>query len=203
MEMDRMVVLAIGLVAASVPGSVPQTPPASAQRPALSGRWRINVEKSEDGAEKLRAAAAAGRRPDGAGSGSGASGPGRGGPRRGGGRGRGSGDARDSMRQLTEAPVEMTITQTEAEIAIVEKDGRLRLLHPDGQPRNDSAGAAVKTRWDADRLVVGTKLAGGPEVTETFTLETQPRQLVVESRVMGGALGGVTVRRVYEPGTPE
>jgi hypothetical protein len=202
MEMDRMVVLAIGLVAASVPGSVPQTPPASAQRPALSGRWRINVEKSEDGAEKVRAAAA-GRRPEGAGSARGASGAGRDGSRRGGSRGRATGDLRDSMRQLTEAPAEMTITQTEAEIAIVEKDGRLRLLHPDGQPRNDSAGAAVKAYWDADRLVVRTKHADGPERTETFTLETQPRQLVVESRVMGRALGGVTVWRVYEPRASE
>jgi hypothetical protein len=212
MDLDRMVVLAIGLVAASVPGSVSrETPPVTAQRPALSGRWRINGEKSEDGAEKLRAAAG-GRRPGG--SGPGGSGPGgsgragggfggRGAGRRGGGPGRGAGDMRDSMRRLTEAPAEMTITQTETEIAIAEKDGRLRLLHPDGEPYKDSTGGEVRTRWVDDRLVVDTRLEGGPKVSETFSLDAPTRQLVIESRFEGRLLGDVTVRRVYEPEAPE
>lgn len=203
MDVDRMVVMAIGLVAATVPSSVPPEPPTIAERPALSGRWRINTEKSEDGGEKLRAAAA-GRRPGGSGPGrnGGAGGLGDRGGRRGGGSGGAQGDPRDSMRAVIESPTEMTITHTETEIAVVEKDGRLRLLHPDGEPYMDSTGGRVNTRWEKDRLIVETKREDGPKVTEAFTLDSEPRQLVIDVRIESRFLDPVSVRRVYDPEAP-
>lgn len=210
MELDRMVVLAIGLVAASVPGAVTtQTAPAVAATPALSGSWRINIEKSEDAGEKLRAAMAArhrggtgegGGRPGGGYGGHGAHGGygGHGGDRSGGGAHR-QGGSRDSVRDLVDTPSEMTITQTDSEIALAERDGRLRLLHPGGEPFTDADGGQVRTRWENQHLVVDTKHEQGAEVSETYTLGADPRQLVIDVRVESRYLGVVTVRRVYDP----
>src|SRR6185436_13914870 len=162
MELDRLVVLAIGLVAASVPVTVTtQATPAAAVKPALSGTWRLNVEKSEDGGEKLRAAMAA-RHPGGSGGGQGFPGGygghgghgGHGGGRTGGDGGHHQGGQRDSTRDLLDTPREMTITQTESEIALAEKDGRLRLLHPGAEAFPDADGAQVRAHWENEHLVV-------------------------------------------------
>ena len=201
---ERVVAAGLALVVAGVP----LTPAAETARPSLSGRWQFNARESEDAREKMRQAGGERR---GGGMGGGERGPGGGGRRggalggggrRGGGPGGGGpredADPRESMRAALEAPAEITITQTSAEIALLEKDGRLRALHPDGKGYKDSAGATVKTRWQDARLVVETSRESGRKVVETFTLQTEPRRLVVNVQLETPSGSPVTVRRVYD-----
>ena len=186
----------------------------AAPLPGLSGRWVLNEGLSEDAREKMRAARGGRRGPDGGGVGP--SGGGRGGfggrggglggrrPPEGGvpGGGRdGGGDPRAAMRAVLEAATELTITHTTREIAVLEKDGRLRALHPDGEKYQDSSGAEVKTSWDKDRLVVQTSRQRGPSVTETWRMDGEAAQLVVELRFQPPNGEDVTVKRVYDRAT--
>jgi hypothetical protein len=186
----------------------------AASRPDLSGRWVLNETLSEDAREKMRAARGGRRGPDGGGVGP--SGGGRGGfGGRGGGLGgrrppeggapgggrNGDGDPRSAMRAVFEAATELTITHTTREIAVLEKDGRLRVLHPDGEKYEESSGAEVKTSWDKDRLVVQTSRKPGPSVTENWRMAGEPAQLVVELRFQPPNGEDVTVKRVYDRAT--
>jgi hypothetical protein len=103
------------------------------------------------------------------------------------------------MRAVLDAAPELTITQTPAEIVVLETDGRLRALHPDGKGYKNASGAEVKTRWHDAELVVETQGDRGPEIVETFSLEADPRRLVVALVVKGRSGSPVTIRRVYDP----
>jgi hypothetical protein len=109
------------------------------------------------------------------------------------------GDPREAMRARFEAAKELTITQTANEIAVLDADGGLRALHPDGKGYKNSSGAEVKTRWRDGQLVVESEREQGPKVTETFSIEPEPRRLVVSLRFQGRSGDPVTIRRVYDP----
>ena len=117
--------------------------------------------------------------------------------------GRPPGGPREDLRAVLDAPSEMTITHTEAEIAVLETDGRLRALHPDGRSYRTAAGAEVETRWDGERLVVETRPDDGPKLVETFTIESDPRRLVVSIALRPPSGDPVTVRRVYDAAPAE
>lgn len=182
--------------------------------PDLSGRWVLNAKLSEDAREKMRDGRGGRGGPDGRGSGPPGGGRGGFGGRGGGLGGRrppeggapgdgrdGDGGLRAAMRAVLEAATELTITHTAREIAVLEKDGRLRALHPDGEKYEDSSGAEVKTSWDKDRLVVQTSRKRGPSVTETWRMDGEPAQLVVELRFQPPNGKDVTVKRVYDRAT--
>lgn len=177
----------------------------AAERPRLSGRWRLDPEKSEDAEAKLREAmerrrpsGGMGGRPGGFGGG-GFGGPDAGGPgsRTGGGR-RGPGGAermRDAMRPLFEPPDEMTIDDSDPQAIVMESDVVTRTLRPDGRKHEDADDVDVRTRWDKQRLVVETARKDHPRLTETFTVTPDPRQLEVEITIDGPF--ALSVRRVY------
>jgi hypothetical protein len=175
-----------------------------AAEPALSGKWILNVEASDDAREKMLAAGGGQRGPGGFGGGGGM---GHGGGRPGGGMGTGGGHGHggggggghEGMRAMLEAAHELTITQTANEVAVLETEGRLRAFHPDGKGYKDSSGTEVKTRWRDEGLVVESKRERGPEITETFALEPEPRRLVVTLRFEGRSGGPISIRRVYDP----
>lgn len=210
MEVDRLFVLMVAAVTLAAGQEPPPTP--AAERPALSGRWSFDAAHSEDTREKLRAAIEARR--GSVGEGRGGEGRGgwsrhRGGPRGGdrgqGGRGReGSQDRsrRDSPGPF-EVPQELTITQTEPEIALLDKDGRLRLVHPDAKTYKAEAGQMeVKSWWDKDRLVVESKRGDRSKLTETFSLAVDPKRLLVDVSIESRFAGNVTIHRVYTPVEP-
>jgi hypothetical protein len=204
----RIVPIAAILVAGVVFGDVPSyadpsedvagTPPAPTL--SLAGRWKLNVQKSDD-ARKMMREARQGRSGDASGRGGmppGGPGGGMGGPRgggRGGGGGRGPGgggrppgsaengdDRRESMRAVFEAASELLVTPTANEVVILEKDGRLRTLHPDGNSYKSEGGTSeTKTRWEGARLVVESKDSSGARIVETFALASTPA---------GGSSGG-------------
>jgi len=219
--MGGLLVLA-AVLAQAPPPSTEEPPPTPAANAGLSGRWLFNADQSDDVHKKMQEAAA-GRQQGGSGGGGwgghgghgggwgggghggygGGGYGGHGGRGMGGGSGQPQGDAQGSMRSYLEAPTELMITQTDKEIAVLDKDGRLRALHPDGQKYKDDSGAEVQARWDKDHLIVETKPAQGPKVTETFGLAGEKRQLVVTVRFDSQRLGPITVKRVYDPQTTE
>ncbi|HJS58326.1 MAG TPA: hypothetical protein VKA01_09515 [Vicinamibacteria bacterium] len=165
----------------------------------LSGRFRLNEAESEDARQKMRQAME-GRR---TGSGMGGSRQGRppGGP---GGSGRrpapeGGGGRPEGLLSLFQAPKAITLTHTFAEIAVLEDDGRLRTLHPDGKTYKAEGGSVdVKSRWDGALLVVESKTANGPKVTETWSLDAVSGKLTIDTAVEAPGREGVKVRRVYD-----
>jgi hypothetical protein len=190
---------------------------------ALSGRWTLNVDKSEDAREKLRQArsehqgggqGAGGGGGGGWGGGGGGGGfggrghGGGGGGGRGGWHGRGGGGSgsdgaqtgrSETMQSFMDPAAEMTVTETTNEIAVQEKDGRVRVLHADGKDhKTENGDSEIKTRRDKDRLVVETKPERGPKLTETWALSADHKTLTIETRVDTPFAGTVTVRRVYD-----
>jgi hypothetical protein len=187
-------VLVAGVVFGAVPSPADQSSAAagapSGVAPSLAGRWKLNVEKSDDVGRLMREARdgrSGGLPPGGPGGGMGGppgggmggrGGGGMGGPPGGGmgGPGGPGGDPRESMRAVFEAPSELLVTPTENEVAILETDGRMRTLHPDGKSYKSEAGTReTKTRWEGARLVVETKASNGVKIIETFAIGPLPQ----------------------------
>jgi hypothetical protein len=223
------VVLAAGAVLGPMQSPVAETPaaPAAPAAPSaissLGGRWVLNPELSDDARQKMREAreqmhgsgAGEGGSWGGGGGGMGGHGGGMGGHGGGmGGHGGGmgghggrdggaqSGDPRESFRAAMEAANELLITPTETEVVVMEKDGRMRVLHPDGKSRKSESGESeVKARWDVDpaRLVVETKSERGPRVTETYEAAADKTRMTLVLRLEGGPMGTISLKRVYDP----
>jgi len=183
----------------------------------FSGRFILNAEKSEDARQKLHQSMEGreGHRSGGYGGGTPGGGHGGGGwgSHPGGGEGHrhpegapgsSSGDARESMRAVFDAPAEMTITDTDNEVVILEKEGRMRSLHPDGKSEKaEGSGDEVKTRRDGARLIVETKPARGGKITETFTRDPEHHQVDVLVLLENASRPPLSIRRVYDDATPE
>jgi hypothetical protein len=223
----RIVPIAAVLVAGVVFGAVPSPADqssAAAGAPSgvalsLAGRWKLNVEKSDDVGKMMREARegrSGGLPPGGPGGGMGGppgggmggrGGGGMGGPPSGGIGGPG-GDPRESMRAVFEAPSELLVTPTENEVAILESDGRMRALHPDGKSYKSEAGTReTKTRWEGARLVVETKASNGVKIFETFAIGPLPlgeaklvgrRTMTVTVRLEGSPMPPMTLKRIYD-----
>lgn len=196
--------IASALAVASALDCFAQSPPPEREaqpRPNLSGRWRLDPEKSENARDKIQqareTARSAGTTEDGAGP--------RGRPGSRGGSGRGPGNPSESspagrpdIEKFLSAPSQVAITHTDSVITILEKDGRVRVLQLDAQPHASEAGAAqVTSRWNGNQLVVETVRSGAPRVTETFELDGDRSQLTITTRLEGRP--AVSVRRLYEP----
>jgi hypothetical protein len=211
-----------GLRAADTPTQATPTAAPADTKPNLSGRFKLNPDESEDARKKMRDSqnSGGGRGPGGGGGGGmgggRGGGMGGGGGRRGGGMGGGgmgrsggsggsggsgapSDSGRESMRALFDAPVEMTVTATDAEIAILEKDGRLRTLHPDGHSYKAEGGTSeTKTRWEPDRLVVETKTERGSKITESYSIDAARHKLNVVVDFESPNRSPLSVHRVYD-----
>jgi hypothetical protein len=204
-------------------------PPAMA---SLGGHWVLNPELSDDAREKMREARGGSRGGYGGsgeggggggggygghgggmgghgggwgrgGGGGGYGGHGGGGGGRGGaGSGSGSGDSRQSFRTALEAANDLQITPTETEVVMMEKDGRMRVFHPDGKSHKSESGETeTKAHWDGNpaRLVVETKSERGFRVTETYEASADKTKMTLMLRLESGTMPAVNVKRVYEP----
>jgi hypothetical protein len=226
---STLVALGVALMSGSALHAGDQAPPApaadpavpSASLPALSGRWKLNVQDSEDARQKMRQSME-GRDPGSAGGGGGGRGGGGYGGHGGGGGGRGGGggygsrggrrsgggesaaatsnrDPQGPRALLFNPPQQLTVTQTAAEIAILDQDGLMRALHPDGKGYKSGTGEdEVKTRWESDHLVVETKTKSGTKLTETYGLAAEKHRMTVVLNVEGGSRPALSVRRVYD-----
>ena len=91
----------------------------------------------------------------------------------------------------------MTIVQTESMIVITARDGRTTRLSPDGKKiKDESTGIERKTKWDGGRLVSEVSGLGRGKITETYSVDGEPKQLRVKLDVDGPRK--TTQTRVYD-----
>ena len=174
---------------------------------AIIGAWTLNKNASELGvAGEGRDGGEEGGRGDGSGRRRGGGGGFGGGFGRGGGGGFGNQTPqnqeaqqrmRDALRQEMQAPDHMTIVASDTTIIITTPDGHTTRLSTDGKKiKDDSTGIERKSKWDAGRLVSEINGLGRGKITETYSIEGDPKQLRVKLEVDGPRK--TTQTRVYD-----
>jgi hypothetical protein len=224
--------LAVGLVfivagAYAAKQSADQSKPASPAPetsqgpPALSGRWKLNRDESDDPREKLRSAMQDRDQNGGMGRHGGMGGggvtmgiPGIGGMGRsggpggpGGGQGRGPGagseEQRGRLRDLVEAPDQLKVAQNGPETDMTDSEGRVRSLFTDGRkvekPKKDSTQTQVKAHWDHATLITEEKGPSGEKISHSYEITGDGKQLAdtltLESKKLNTP---IIVRSVYD-----
>ncbi len=222
--------LAAGLVllaaaAFSTGQSSDQSKPAAvpASQPVLTGTWKLNRGESDDAREKLRSAiqdreqhgspAGMGRHGGmggGMGGGIGMGIPGIGGGMGGGmgrpggqGRGSGSDEQHARLRDLIEAPDQLSIAQKGPEIDLTDSENRVRALFTDGRklekPKKDNSESQVKAHWNHETLVTEEKGPNGEKISHTYELTSEGKQLAdtltLESKKLNTP---IIIRSVYD-----
>lgn len=211
------------MAAAAALTFVMAAPPARAgdDGPNLSGRWTLNVERSDDAGKKMREGKDGDRRGKGGLGGIGPLGPG---PRSGGPMGGGpvggrpvggrppgarprpgspaDGDAAGPT-ELMNPPQALVITQEGGEVTLDGGDDNLLRVRPDGRKvKRDGGAVEMKARWKDGELVLETERDDGPRVVTTYRVTSDRQELHVTSRIEG-QLDDVVIRRVYDAASPE
>jgi hypothetical protein len=175
---------------------------------AIVGAWTLNKSASElaqPGDNNGRDGDNAGRRGDGSGFG--------GGRRRGGFGGGGFGGGgvngqqpqdreaaqrmRDALRQEMQAPDHMTVVLSGTTVIITTPDGHTTRLATDGSKvKDESTGIERKTKWDGAKLVSEVNGLGRGKITETYSVDTDAKQLRIKLDVDGPRKTSQT--RVYD-----
>jgi hypothetical protein len=172
----------------------------AASNPSIEGGWTLNKnqsdqqstgrdEQSQGDRDRNRGGGRSGR-------GGGYGGRGGFGGRGGTGRG-GSGNApqmnpedaarqRDAMRDVTNPPDHLVITQTESMVVLTAPDGRTTRLSPDGKKvKDDNTKVERKTKWDGGKLVSEINGLGPSKMTQTFAVDPESHQLRITVQVEG------------------
>lgn len=193
--------MALALAAASAADDIPD----------LSGRWKLNDERSDDARKKMQDAQDGERRGKGGIGGLGPLGPGPrgGGPMGGGpmggrplgGRPRLPDDATRAagpMSELTDPPKVLVITQAAGEVTFDSGDETLLRLRPDGRKvKRDGGAVELKGRWKNGELVVEAEREEGPKMVTAYRVTSDRQELHVTTRVQG-LLDEVVIRRIYD-----
>ncbi len=104
---------------------------------------------------------------------------------------------RDAMRQELQAPDHMTIVASGTTIIITTPDGHTTRLATDGSKvKDDSTGIERKTKWDAGKLVSEINGLGRGKIVETYSVDTDAKQLRVKLDIDGPRKMSQT--RVYD-----
>jgi hypothetical protein len=169
-----------------------------AEGPSLAGAWTLNKELSDQPKDAGRGEGGGdhGRSHGGAGRGGG----GHGGGGRGGFGGRGGGfpsgasatnpedtaRLRDAMRDITNPPDHLLVTQTESMIVITAPDGRTTRLSPDGKKiKDDNTKIERKTKWEGEKLVVEISGLPAGKLIQNYAINPDDRRLHVTVQMEG------------------
>jgi hypothetical protein len=201
--------------AGPLPGAPPQTLPPSATNPqnapraetrtSILGRWKLNLDESDDPRKKMDDART-----------SHASGPRNGGVSiagfpiggHGGNRG-GESDEERLQTQVAIGPANLlTIEQKDPknpEVDVTDDQNRKRALFTDGRKiqktdSKDDSYQEIAARWDGSRLVTDEKSPRGGKMSRTFELSYDGAQLYETLRlIVGRSNTPLDVRYVYDP----
>jgi hypothetical protein len=179
----------------------------------LAGRWRLNLDESDDPGEKLQQA----RGSNGAGQGGGRRGGGgmgggwpggggmggRGGVGGGGGMGGGESDSdRQKMQLFLQPANQLTIAQKEPEIDVADDDDRKYALYTDNRKIEKSKDATHQdfdAKWDGFRLVAEGKDPRGNKYERSYEVLEGNRQLRETLLLKVGRNNAeVSIRYVYD-----
>jgi hypothetical protein len=210
--------LTVGILAAAVvvlSGPLAAQTLSPARGTSIAGAWTRNTDASDAPMGRGQQGDESGRgRGDGSGGGhrggGGGGGFGGGGFARGGGRGRDGGGGRgnpedmarmrDAMRDITNPPDHLIITQTDSMVVLTGADGRTTRLSTDGKKiKDDNTRIERKTKWDGGKLV--SEITGLPsgKMTQTFTVDPAGKQLRITVVMEGGPSGQPrTTTQVYD-----
>jgi hypothetical protein len=179
----------------------PEPPP----RTTILGAWKLNRDESDDPRK---------RRQDSGGS-NGGSGGGYGGRRGGtgggypggghggyGGRSGESDEERQKMHELLTPANAMTLSMTGAEVDLVDDQNRKRAFMTDGrklQKSKDENYQEISAKWDGNRLATDEKNPRGGEMSRTFELSYDGRQLYETLHMTSGRNNTpLVIRFVYD-----
>jgi hypothetical protein len=166
----------------------------------LSGTWKLDRERSDDPAQKLREGGGPSQR--GSGGGGGFRGR-RGGGGFGGHRGRPTDEGEENggsdFFQDSRAFDLLAIVHRDPELRIRDGLGREHVLYTDGrkiEEERSSGTTKIKTKWKDGRVVVVTTPEHGAKITETYAPTADGSSLTVTTRVEGRGRE-LEFRRVY------
>jgi hypothetical protein len=167
----------------------------------LSGTWKLDRERSDDPAQKLREGGGRG----GGGSRGGAGFRGRrGGGGFGGHHGRPTDDGEDNggtdFSQDSRAFDLLTIVHRDPQLRITDGLGREHVLYTDGRKVDEersSGTTKIRAKWKDGRVVVATTPEHGAKITETYAVTADGSSLTVATRVEGRGRD-FEFRRVYD-----
>jgi hypothetical protein len=203
----------------------PSGSPGADSQPSLGGAWKLNRDESDDPREKLRSAIQdreqngspggmgrhGGMGGGGMGGGIGMGIPGIGGGM-GGGMGRPGGGQRGAsgsdeqharLRDLVQAPDQVSIVQKGPEIDLTDTENHVRALFTDGRklekPKKESTETQVKAHWDHETLVTEEKGPNGEKVSHSYEITNEGKQLAdtltLESKKLNTP---IIIRSVYD-----
>jgi hypothetical protein len=183
---------------------------AQTDKPSIAGAWTLNKDLSDQppgnsnsgsGSNRGNGGGGGGRRRGGGGFGGGGYG----------GRGGGGGAPqmspedqqrlRDALRDITNPPQKVTITQTDSMVVITSNDdGHTTRLSPDGKKiKDENTGIERKTHWDTGKLITEISGPQGNKITQTYALNPELHQLRLTTQIEGQRGGQArTVTTVYD-----
>ena len=104
----------------------------------------------------------------------------------------------------------LNISHAEPMLSIMDAAGRERVVYTDGrttqQERSHGGTTKVEARWKDGRIEIISKPETGPKITEAFSITADGSHLTVTTKMEGGRMPAVTIRRIYDnvkPKTPE
>ncbi|HEX9304171.1 MAG TPA: hypothetical protein VGA31_06945 [Thermoanaerobaculia bacterium] len=166
----------------------------------LSGTWKLDRDRSDDPAEKLREGGGSSRR--GSGGGGGFRGR-RGGGGFGGHHGRSTDEGEQNggtdFLQDSRAFDLLSIVHRDPELRITDGLGREHVLYTDGRrvdEERSSGTTKIRAKWKDGRVVVATTPEHGAKITETYAGTADGSSLTVTTRVEGRGRE-IEFRRVY------
>lgn len=156
---------------------------AMAKQPNFTGTWRLNRGLSDKPQEKVKEAIG----------------------KRGGRLGKimGGRAAQDRMKDNASMAEVLRIIHNDPEFQVNGNNNVSRRIFTDGRKVNNTTpkGESIETtaRWQGSQLVVVTQRANGGKLTQTYSLESGGRQMIVSTQITGQRLDRpIELRFVYD-----
>jgi hypothetical protein len=172
------------------------------ERPKIEGAWTLNRDIGDrpGRAGGMSDDQGGGHHRGGYGGGGGGGYGGVGGGMRGGGYGGGGGQMSDEQRaemqrrrnlarEVLTPPGRLNITVDGDVVSFTDEDGRVKKYKTDGKKEKhafDNGTVETKSKWENGALTIETSLEGGMKFTQSYSLVSDHRELMVQTKMEGG-----------------